>query len=93
MVNAVEKFKKKIKHKNVSANTKRSNITSFIAKQKSRQEFVPLVAELVDREHYRQGNTRIKSTLQIFIVVTGYSSVLILQCGLWDVLFQFTPKK
>ena len=51
VVNAVEKFKKKIKHKNVSANTKRSNITSFIAKQKSRQEVVPLVAELVDRAH------------------------------------------
>ena len=51
VVNAVEKFKKKIKHKNVSANTKRSNITSFIAKQKSRQEFVPLVAELVNRAH------------------------------------------
>jgi hypothetical protein len=49
VVNAVEKFKKKIKHKNVSANIKRSNITSFIAKQKSQQEFVPLVAELVDR--------------------------------------------
>jgi hypothetical protein len=47
VINAVEKFKKKIKHKNVSVNTKRSNITSFIAKQKSRQEFVPLVAELV----------------------------------------------
>jgi predicted HNH restriction endonuclease len=48
VINAIEKFKKKIKHKNVSVNTKRSNITSFIAKQKSRQEFVPLVAELVD---------------------------------------------
>ncbi|CAB4003280.1 Hypothetical predicted protein [Paramuricea clavata] len=47
VINAVEKFKKKIKHKNVSANSKRSNIT-FIAKQKNRQEFVPLVAELVD---------------------------------------------
>ena len=51
MVKEVEKFKKKIQHKNVSATTKRSNITAFIAKQKSRQEFVPLVAELVDREH------------------------------------------
>ena len=48
---AVEKFKKKIEKKNVSANTKRSNITSFIAKQKSRQEFAPLVDKLIDRAH------------------------------------------
>ncbi|CAB4030371.1 Hypothetical predicted protein [Paramuricea clavata] len=47
VINAIEKFKKKIKHKTVSANTKRSNIT-FIAKQKNWQEFVPLVAESVD---------------------------------------------
>ena len=51
MFKAVDKFKKKIESKNFSANTKRLNITAFIAKQKSRQEFVPLVAELVDREH------------------------------------------
>ena len=51
MVKAVNEYKKKIKGKNVSANTKRSNVTSFIAKQKSWQEFVPLVAELVDRAH------------------------------------------
>ena len=51
VVKAVNEYRKKIKGKNVSANTKRSNVTSFIAKQKSRQEFVPLVAELVDRAH------------------------------------------
>ena len=51
VVKEVEKFKKKIQHKNVSASTKRSNITAFIAKQKSQQESVPLVAELVDRAH------------------------------------------
>ena len=48
---AVKKFKKKIEKKSISANTKRSNVTSFIAKQKSRQEFVPLVAELIDKAH------------------------------------------
>ena len=29
----------------------RSNITSFIAKQSSRQEFIPLVGEMIDRAH------------------------------------------
>ena len=48
---AVEKLKKKVERKKVSENTKRSNVTTFIAKQKSRQEFVPLVAELVDKAH------------------------------------------
>jgi hypothetical protein len=51
VVKEVEKFKKKIATKNVSAKTKRSNVTTFIAKQKSRQEFVPLVSELIDRAH------------------------------------------
>ena len=37
--------------KNVSEKTKRSNITTFIAKQSSRQEFIPLVGELIDRAH------------------------------------------
>ena len=48
---AVEKFKRKIEKKSVSASTKRSKTTAFIAKQKSRQEFVPLVAELIDKAH------------------------------------------
>ena len=51
VVKEVEKFKKKIATKNVSAKTKRSNVATFIAKQKSRQEFVPLVSELIDRAH------------------------------------------
>ena len=51
VVKAVNEYKKKIKGKNVSANAKRSNVTSFIAKQKTRKEFVPLVAELVDRAY------------------------------------------
>jgi hypothetical protein len=50
-VKAVEKFKEKVEKKNIKESTKRSNITSFIATQKSRQEFVPLVAELIDRAH------------------------------------------
>ena len=51
VVKAVETFKEKVEMKNVKESTKRSNITSFIATQKSRQEFVPLVAELIDRAH------------------------------------------
>ena len=51
MVKAVEKFKEKVGKKNKKESTKRSNVTSFIATQKSRQEFVPLVAELIDRAH------------------------------------------
>ena len=48
---AVEKFKQTVNRKNVSEKTKRSNITSFIAKQSSRQEFIPLVGEMIDRAH------------------------------------------
>ena len=51
VVKTVETFKEKVEKKNVKESTKRSNITSFIATQKSQQEFVPLVAELIDRAH------------------------------------------
>ena len=44
VVKAVDQFKKRNEAKKVSEKTKRSNITAFIAKQKSCQEFVPLVA-------------------------------------------------
>ena len=51
VVKAVDQFKKRNEANKVSEKTERSNITAFIAKQKSRQEFVPLVTELVDRAH------------------------------------------
>ena len=35
----------------MNASTKRANVTAFIAKQRSRQEFVPLVTELIDKAH------------------------------------------
>jgi organic radical activating enzyme len=47
---AVKKFKKKL-NQNLSSNTKRNKVTAFIAKQKSRQEFTPLVAELISKAH------------------------------------------
>ena len=48
---AVERYKETVNHKNVSEKTKRSNVTAFIAKQKSRQEFIPLVGEMIDKAH------------------------------------------
>ncbi|CAB4009080.1 Hypothetical predicted protein, partial [Paramuricea clavata] len=47
---AVEKFKKKL-NPNLTVNTLRSKITTFIAKQRSRQEFAPLVGDLIDKAH------------------------------------------
>lgn len=35
----------------MSAKTKRSKVTEFIARQKSRQEFTPLVGKLIDNAH------------------------------------------
>ena len=47
---AVENFKQKV-NPNISEKTRRSKITGFIAKQKSRQEFIPLVADLINKAH------------------------------------------
>ena len=47
----VTNLKKKLDGQHLAASTKRSKITTFIAKQKSRQEFVPLIGEVVDRAH------------------------------------------
>ena len=47
----VEKFKQTVNKKNVTEKTKRSNITAFIAKQRSRQEFIPLVEKMIDQAH------------------------------------------
>ena len=47
----VEKFKQTVSKKNVTEKTKRSNITAFIAKQRSRQEFIPLVEKMINQAH------------------------------------------
>ena len=47
---AVRKFKKKL-NQNISSNTKRNKVTTFIAKQKSQQEFIPLIADLISKAH------------------------------------------
>ncbi len=47
---AVSKYKEKL-NPNLAKNTTRNKITTFIAKQKSRQEFVPLVGDMIDNAH------------------------------------------
>ena len=51
VVNRVEAFKKKVALEKNSVKTKRAKITDFIAKQKSRQEFLPLLGNLIDKAH------------------------------------------
>ena len=47
----VEKFKLNLKKQKGSKLTKRNKITSFISDQKSRQEFLPLMGQFIDRAH------------------------------------------
>jgi hypothetical protein len=47
----VEKLKKSLEKQNLTVATKRSKVTSFIESQKSRQEFVPLLGDVIDRAH------------------------------------------
>ena len=47
----VEKLKLKLEKQKGSKVTKRNKITSFISDQKSRQEFVPLIGQFIDRAH------------------------------------------
>lgn len=51
VANAVEKYKKKISREKIANTTMRNKITTFICQQQSRQEFVPIIGELVDRIH------------------------------------------
>ena len=48
---AVEKMKTDISKKKIAKATKRTKITTFIVQQKSRQEFVPLISNLIDKPH------------------------------------------
>jgi len=45
VVEAVDSFKASLEGKPLSAKVKRSNVTEFIARQKSRQESLPLVGK------------------------------------------------
>jgi hypothetical protein len=51
VVKSVEQLKKKISKTKLSDTTKRHKVTSFIAEKKSRQEFEPLLGNIVDRAH------------------------------------------
>ena len=51
VVNKVEAFKKRVALENISEKAKRSKVTDFIAKQNSRQEFVPLLGSYIDKAH------------------------------------------
>ena len=47
----MENLKKDLDSKKLAESTKRSKVTGFIAQQKSRQEFTPLIGKLIDRAH------------------------------------------
>ena len=51
VLKSVEQLKNKISKKKLSDTTKRSKVTSFIAENKSRQEFEPLLGKIVDHAH------------------------------------------
>lgn len=51
VVRQVERMKSSLAKSKLSESTKRSKITKFIAEQESRQEFVPIIGELIDRAH------------------------------------------
>ena len=51
IANEVEKFKKSLSEKQLKEKQLRSKVTDFIARKKSRQEFVPLIGKLIDHAH------------------------------------------
>ena len=51
VVKEVEQMKAKLSKQHLSSSTKRSRLTTFIAKNKSRQEFEPCLGNIIDRAH------------------------------------------
>ena len=51
VVKSVDSLKALLDGKPLSAKQKRSKVTEFIARQKSRQEYLPLVGKLIDKAH------------------------------------------
>lgn len=51
IANEVDKFKKSLSQKQLKEKQFRSKVTEFIARKKSRQEFVPLIGKLIDLAH------------------------------------------
>ena len=51
VVEALDSFKASLEGKSLSAKVKRSKVTEFIARQRSRQESLLLVGKLIDKAH------------------------------------------
>ena len=51
VVKKVEKLKKQVVHENITEKSNGANITKFIAKEKSRQEYDPLLGKAIERVH------------------------------------------
>ena len=62
----VEKLKLKLEKQKGSKVTKRNKITSFISDQKSRQEFVPLIGQFIDRAHIEPLHPKNNACQQLF---------------------------
>ena len=61
----VEKPKNSLEKQNLAVATKRSKVTSYIASQKSRQEFVPLLGDVIDRTHVCRSSSFEEQCLRI----------------------------
>lgn len=62
----VEKLKLKLVKQKGSKLTKRNKITSFISDQKSRQEFLPLIGQFIDRAHIEPLHPKNNACQQLF---------------------------
>ena len=62
----VKKVKLKVEKQNISAKTKRKKVTDFIASQKSRQEFEPLIGGFIDRAHVEPLHPKNNACQQLF---------------------------
>ena len=62
----VKKVKEKVERQNIAAKTKRKTVTDFIASQKSRQEFEPLIGGFIDRVHVEPLHPKNNACQQLF---------------------------
>ncbi|CAB4033702.1 Hypothetical predicted protein [Paramuricea clavata] len=69
----VKKFKEKVEKQKCSSKTKRGKITTFIADEKSRQEFEPLLGHFLDRAHIDPLHVKNNACQQIFKLILYHS--------------------
>ena len=62
----VEKLKLKVEKQKGSKVSKRKKVTSFISDKKSRQEFVPLIGQFIDRAHIEPLHPKNNACQQLF---------------------------